>query len=206
VLNHPITSESGFIPPHVSGQLASVLAAVEAALRTETGQRRLLPVQDYLVSDKLRRLPAASTLTPTQQHLLDETIRCLESGAYRSAAVMGWNMCYECIRWWMWNDSARRAAFNSKLMSQTDRRGNVIYPAGIVAYDEFYSIKPTLGERDVLDTMKDAGLLTGVYEPLAGRLRERNSYAHANDLVPSVYQANYYIEGLVDLLRSPPFI
>ena len=68
------------------------------------------------------------------------------------------------------------------------------------------AIKPVLGERDVLELMRDAGLLTGVYEKLASYLKDRNSFAHANDLVPGVYQTNYFLEQLVDIITSAPFI
>lgn len=206
VLSNPLPNEGGFIPVALSGQLGSVLTTVTAALLAEAERRKFLPIQDHLVSEKLRKLPTQATLTPTQTHLLDECIRCLECGAYRSASVMGWNLCYEYIRWWMWNDPTRRAAFNAKLQAKLDKKTSTpVYPAGIVAYDEFYTIKPTLGERDVLDFMKEAGLLSGVYDTLTARLRERNSSAHANDLVPTIYQANYYIEGLIDIITSAPF-
>jgi hypothetical protein len=126
------------------------------------------------VSQKLRTLPTKVTLNDTQRHLLDETIRCIECEAFRAGSVMGWNLIYDYLRRWVWDDPTRRAAFNASLMAKTNRAGDPIYPSGLAAYEDFYTIRPVLGERDVLETMRDAGLLTGVYDKLAGYLRDRN--------------------------------
>lgn len=85
-------------------------------------------------------------------------------------------------------------------------KGTPVYPAPLTAYEDFYTVKPVLGERDVLDLMKDAGQLTGVYEKLAAYLKDRNTFAHANNLKPGMFQANHYLEQLVDIITSAPFV
>jgi hypothetical protein len=105
----------------------------------------------------------------------------------------------------MWDDAGRQSAFNAEIMKK--RKGSdVLYPTGLTSYDDFYSIRPALGERDCLIAMKEAGLLTGAYERLVGFLGERNRYAHANNLVPSRDQTNRYIDDLIDLICNAPFV
>ncbi len=187
-------------------ELGAMVDAIHRALEHEARARQVIVLDTGGVSKKLRDLPSKISLNDTQRHLLDQTIRCVECSAFRAAAVMGWNVAYDYLRRWMWDDVTRRSAFNNKLLAVTNRAGTILYPAGLAAYEEFYTIKPALGERDVLDVMKDAGLLTGVYEKLAGYLKDRNSFAHANDMVPGMYQTNYYLEQLVDIVTNAPFV
>jgi hypothetical protein len=201
-----IPHKDGVITESAARELGVMVGTIRRALEHEAKVRQVIVLNTGGVSPKLRNLPSKITLNDTQRHLLDETTRCVECAAYRAAAVMGWNLAYDYIRRWMWDDTARRAAFNTKLTSRTDRHGTVIYPTGITAYGDFYTIKPVLGERDVLELMRDAGLLSGVYEKLANYLKDRNIFAHANDLVPGMYQTNHYLEQLVDIITSAPFV
>jgi hypothetical protein len=201
-----IPHKDGIITESAARELSAMVSAIVRTLEHESKARQVVVLNTAGVSAKLRQLPSKCVLNDTQRHLLDETIRCVECAAYRAAAVMGWNLVYDCIRRWMWVDATRRAAFNAKLMAVTNRAGANVYPAGLTTYEEFYTIRPALGERDVLDVMRDAGLLSGVYEKLAGYLKDRNTFAHANDLVPGMYQTNYYLEQLVDIITNAPFI
>jgi hypothetical protein len=201
-----LNADGGVITPSAARELDAKVGAVRLALEHEAAARQVLTLDVAGVSAKLRGLPGKVTLNDAQRHLLDEAVRCVECAAYRAAAVMGWNLAYDYVRRWMWDDSTRRASFNAKLTAVTDRRGTLVYPSPLTAYEDFYTVKPVLGERDVLDLMRDAGLLSGVYEKLAAYLKDRNSFAHANDLVPGMYQTNYYIEQLVDIITNAPFV
>ena len=184
------------------GQLQPVMLAASRILYRDADKRLTINLKTTDVSAKLRELGNHIPLNNTQKHLQEETIRCIESEAYRAGAVMGWGLAYDWIRRWVWDDPARQGSFNAELM--TWGKGQR-YPNGLTAYDDFYSIRPFLSERDVLDAMKGAGLLTGVYDKLCHYLGERNSFAHANSLVPSPHQTNHYIDSLIDLIRGAPF-
>jgi hypothetical protein len=201
-----IPHKDGVIMESAARELSAKLDAIHRALEHEAKARQVAVLDTGGVSGKLRNLHTKLTLNDTHRHLLDETIRCLECAAYRAAAVMGWNLAYDYIRRWMWDDATRRASFNTQITTITTRAGVIVYPVGLTTYGDFYTIRPVLGERDVLENMRDAGLLTGVYEKLAGYLKDRNSFAHANDLVPGMYQTNHYLEQLVDIISSAPFV
>lgn len=185
------------------GQLQPVMQAASRVLYGEADKRLTIVLKTSEVSTKLRELGNHISLNGTQQHLQEETIRCIESEAYRAGAVIGWGLAYDWIRRWVWDDSGRRGRFNAELMKWGKGQR---YPNGLSVYDEFYSIRPFLSERDVLDAMKGARLLTGVYDKLCHYLSERNSFAHANSLVPSPHQTNHYIDSLIDLIRGAPFV
>jgi hypothetical protein len=195
----------GIITDSAARELEAMVSVIARALEHESTTRQVVVLNTRGVSQKLRNLGSNIKLNATQVHLLDETVRCLECAAYRGAAVMGWNLAYDFIRRWMWDDTTRRGSFNAKLTSLNTKAGVPVYASGLATYDEFYTLKPFLGEREVLELMRDAGLLSGVYEKLATYLKDRNSFAHANDLVPGMYQTNHYLEQLVDIITSAPF-
>jgi hypothetical protein len=201
-----IPHKEGVITESAARELAAMVGAILRTLEHEARGRQVAVLNTAGVSAKLRGLPGKVTLNDTQRHLLDETVRCVEVAAYRAAAVMGWNLAYDYVRRWMWDDAVRRAAFNAQLTAITNRSGAKVYTSPLTAYDDFFTVKPVLGERDVLDLMRDAGLLSGIYEKLAAHLKDRNSFAHANDLVPSMYQTNHYLEQLVDIITNAPFV
>ena len=204
-LRLPYDLRSGLISPVAVKQLEAHTTGIRNTLYAEVEQKEMIVLKTGDVSKKLRELPTKVSLNPTQDALLKETIICIECEAYRAAAVSGWNLAYDFIRRWMWDDPPRRSAFNQDLIKKT-HKGNPVYPGGLQRYEDFYTVKPTLGERDVLELMKNVGMLTGVYDPLIGYLRERNTYAHANHIMPTANQANSYIDHLVDVITSPPFI
>jgi hypothetical protein len=157
------------------------------------------------VSLKLRSLPQKLTnLNPAQTALYAETTRCLECGANRSAAVMGWNLAFDYIRQWVFDKNL--IAFNGALVSNYIRKSNQqpLY-AAITDYADFLK-GDAPGERTVLDTCKLAGIIVGnVYEDLKGHLRKRNEYAHPSGKEPTGTQVSAYLEDLIDIVLDKPF-
>lgn len=141
---------------------------------------------DNQVSVKLRSLPDHVRLDESQQNLLRETIRCIESEAFRAAAVCGWSLAFDIIRRWMWEDADRKSRFLNQCVSNPPSTYEDLFDEG--------------KEWSVLERMKNAGLLTNIYDKLTHYLRERNSYAHANDRRPTIHQVNHYLEDLVDII------
>jgi hypothetical protein len=184
--------------------LITVRTMLSDAFTAEVNTIRYALVNESAVSQKLRDLPNRRTLTPTQEHLCDETITCLQVGAFRAAAVMGWNLVYDYLRTWIFADTKHKRDFNREI-KKVKSGGAIAYPRGFTKYSDFYTASPIIGERKVLDVMKDAGLLTGTYDHLIHYLRERNQYAHASGLQPTAAQVNHYVDDLIDIITSPNF-
>lgn len=143
-------------------------------------QRASKKLQDLAKNPELK-------LNALQLHLHDEALRCFASGAYRSAAVMGWNFAFDCIRRWVWDDPDRQRRFKEKLGSSATTYAQLC------------------GEREsaVLDAMEKAKLIDSFRKKRLTRfLEERNSYAHAEECVPSRMQVQHYLEDVVDLLTA----
>ncbi len=135
------------------GQVARLefKAYLEPIFRTiyaEIGEQVAVAINVGVVSQQLRQLPTVLALTPTQTDLLNETITCIECGAYRAGIVLAWNMAYDYIRQWILDNHL--PAFNGKLTTMYLRKdGKPIYDP-INSYDDFCTGKP--GERTVIDT------------------------------------------------------
>ena len=140
-------------------------------------------------------------LTDQQHELLNETIRCIECGAYRAGAVMGWNVAYDYIRTWL--VSNKLAELNTGLAKAAPRRKQ------IAAYSDFYD-KRSPDERTIITAMghQASGPIIGgeTHDHLVQYLRYRNKYAHASEKAASAAKTNAYIEHLIDIITSPPFV
>jgi hypothetical protein len=157
------------------------------------------------VSDRLAKLPEQlARFNKVQSGLLYETQRCLETGTYRAATVMGWNMAFDYIRQWIFDNHL--TDFNTVLTANyTNRKtGNPVYER-IGDYSDFLK-SDAPGERVILDTCNSGGKIVGnCYEDLKGYLRQRNTYAHPSEKQPTPTQVNALLEHLVDLISGAPF-
>ena len=187
----------------LSDKLRSVVECVHDTVRSQAQDRRLVHLQVGAVSQKLQDLAKTHPLNVRQTYLFQETSRCLETGAFRSAIVMGWNLLYDMIRQWVFADKTKLGAFNGELAKIQDKSGKPKYIA-IADYTDFFD-KDAPGEKVVLDVCKDANLIGGnLYDDLRGYLRQRNTYAHATDSQPTVNQANAFLDHLVDVIAKLP--
>lgn len=168
----------------------------------EARQRQTIVLDSGFVSDRLKNLPTQLVLTDSQNYLLQETVRCLECGIYRSTAVMGWNLAYDYIRQWAFNNHL--ADFNTELTSILNKKGQPVFDPINDFTDFMKSDAPS--ERTVLDILLAANKIGGnPHEDLKKHLRQRNHYAHPSDRVPTHHQVNSYIEDLIDIITRPPF-
>jgi hypothetical protein len=195
----------GVVPDYTAADLCKLIVVAHETITGAAESRLTIALDTGGVSAKLRSLPQQLTnLNPAQTSLMAETIRCLECGAYRSAAVMGWNMAFDYIRQWVFDNHL--LSFNGALTTNyvNRRGGNPIYDA-IADYADFLK-SDAPGERIVLDTCNSAGIVTGnVYEDLKVHLRQRNVYAHPSGREPTAIQVNAYIEHLIDIILGNPF-
>jgi hypothetical protein len=148
---------------------------------------------------KLQDYAKRGTLTTVQTYLYSEAVKCLETGAYRSAVVMGWNLIYDRLRNWVFTDAARLGSFNTELAKILNRAGSAMYNP-IVNYEDFYEGP---NEAKCIDLLKDARIAGEKdHGKLRTYLRRRNEYAHASDKQPTASQANGLLEDLLDTLDS----
>ncbi len=185
-------------PDHIANELHSIVDCIHDTVKSQAREQRLVLLQSTSVSEKLRELAKKGTLNTRQIYLFDEAVSNLETGAYRSAIVMGWNLAYDVIRQWIFDDSARLASFNTEILKILDKSGKSKFDP-ITNYTDFYDI----GERIVLDVCESANFIGGnLHDDLRNYLRQRNSYAHASDSNPTVNQANALIDHLVDAIAK----
>jgi hypothetical protein len=198
----PAGGSAGVITHLAEAQLKAYLEPIWNTLYSELGEQVAIAVNIGVVSQQLRQLPASLTLTTTQTDLLNETVNCIECGAYRAGAVMGWNLAYDYIRQWVFGKHL--APFNEKLTTHYLRKDSTPVFERITTYDDFFSGKPD--ERTVIDTCYLASLFgEKIRDNLRFYLRRRNDYAHPTFTTPSADQTNGYIRDLLDTITSSPF-
>lgn len=184
------------------GQVRAYAETVKHSMYEEAGERTLVAIDVSGVIDALRSLPTNLSLSAAQLRLSDETVTCIERGAYRAAAVMGWNLAYEYIRQWVFDNHL--TAFNTSLTTEfTRKNGNPVYTA-ISDYTDFFAGTPS--ERTVIDTCSLAGIFgEKIRDNLRFLLRRRNDYAHPTFRTPTREQTNAYVKDLLDIIADPPF-
>ncbi len=168
------------------------LQTIDSVIIDEVRERQVVVV-NTAGTDVLRSLPKSiRPLTPEQERLRVEAIKCLERDATRAAIVMGWNFVYAYIRQWV---------FDNKL---NDLNGTLPSGEGVKDYDDFFSGKPS--ERTFIDACFRAKIIGGnLRDDLRYYLRKRNEYAHANPNEPSHEQVAGYVKNLIDIISDKPF-
>lgn len=169
---------------------AGMMRTTRAAVMSESAKVLTLALRQSDVSILLRELPSQRPLNVDQQNMRSETIVCLEAGALRAAAVLGWALAYDCVRRWVFDN--RLADFNGSW------RGGAI-----VEYEDFYKRGPI--EYQFLELCKPTILGGKLVDELQHYLRQRNHYAHANDRTPTAAQVNGLIDDLIAIISRPPF-
>jgi hypothetical protein len=134
--------------------------------------------------------------------MIQETQRCIESGACRAAMVMAWCLAYDHLRQWIFSNKNRRLpAFNGVLTTKNRTKTQLYDP--ITAYEEF----DDLGERFVIDIAYEAKLFPKQkHQVLVNGLTDRNHFAHPNSRGATLESAVGYIDNLlVNLLTHDDF-
>jgi hypothetical protein len=124
--------------------------------------------------------------------LIDQTVRCLECGAFSSAIVMGWNLTYDMFRDWIFSSKRKRLkAFNIALT--TGKYANKKYDP-IDIYEDFF----VLGEFIVLEVAYEAKLIKkNLHQALQRGLTGRNHHAHPSGMIATLPIADGYVHDLV---------
>jgi hypothetical protein len=186
-------------------QLEMMMQPIINTLLSEAKDKQLIAINSEIISQNLRDVDNQLSLTSSQKQLFNETILCLECGAYRSAILMGWCFGYDVIRWWIFNDKDRLNQFNSELASHTRKKDNQRLFDDITNYEDFF-ISKAPGESLVIEICEKAGLINSkIARTLKGYLDDRNNYAHANSLHPTANEADTFLKKLVDIITNSSF-
>jgi hypothetical protein len=187
------------------GSFEMIAKSLEDVVRAEAALRELAVLARSEVSTRLRVFSSsAQNLSDQQRRLAEETVRCLQVGAYRSAMVMGWNLVYDILRSWIVVDSQRLATFNTNLTVVNSGR------SPIAKYEDFIFGDNPPSESDVLKACRGENgqnviLPFGIVGDFQQGLRRRNDYAHPNFNVPTFTGAHAFVEDLFRLVTNPPF-
>jgi hypothetical protein len=177
-------------PAHLEG-IRRDLFPFELALLNEAEEIKLLGLTQPVASARLQSLKGAM-YDDQLAGLYHDTLRCLQSGAYRAAIVMGWNLTYDFVRRWVFRDEHRRGMFNSVLV--TKQKSKAACYAPITTFDAYFE----LSERNVIDWMYEAKLLSKEkHQVLVNALTDRNHFAHPSSRKATATSAAGYIENLV---------
>lgn len=190
-----------FGKPSMAGLAAirGLVRATNSSLYHEIRKRILIEID---TSGVLPELSQFQRFNESQEKLREETIVCIERGAFRAAIVMGWNLAYDYIRQWMFDNHL--VQFNSCLLSGYLKKKGDSQFTEIKEYEDFFTGKPS--EYVVIDTCEAANLWGAkLSRKLHYYLNRRNDFAHPSGLAPSREQANEYIKNLLDLLSDRPF-
>jgi hypothetical protein len=165
------------------------------ALANQSQRQKMIALDIDAVPVRLRGLSNRLTLDKSQQDLQAETIRSLESGAYRSAQVMMWNLAYDYIRRWVFVH--KLTEFNSKLDPS-------FQPVSL--YEDFWENKPWISESRFVTTCDAAKIIPPKQAAkLHGLLHRRNDHAHPNFTQPLLTRTQGYVEDVVDAMEDQPF-
>ena len=180
------------------------MRSVNSTLKGEAKARQMVQLDLTAVTDPIAGLPdtlrsTALEMTDWQTAMWHDVLRCLQTRAYRPAITVGWALCYDIIRYWVFRDATRLNDFNSEL---TNRK-----KTNITDYENFF----LHGESFVLDLCRLAsGSLAGFTEKTQRSLQvlldERNEFAHANFRLATAPVAQAHIERLIAILCAPPFL
>ena len=179
-------------------QVRQYAEATTGALLNESVARSTLELQESVVSETILEMRDRD-LQAHQRAALEDTIRCLECGAFRPAIVMGWNFVYDLIRWWVFDDEDRLTAFNGEYRQRNN--GNEV-----TEYADLFNLKESSFLqycRIAQGSLKD--FTDKTERTLVSLLDERNSYAHLNYRQASAGKAQAYVEKVIDVYNDPPF-
>lgn len=156
----------------VNEQLKVLITNISTALEHEIAPKEVIVLKTGELTGRLRQLPNTTALTPIQQHLLEETIRCIEVEAYRSAAVMGWNLAYDCVRQWVFDN--KLTEFNNYLSSMYSAKS----PLNV--YEDFFASDRPISEYEFLNVLRGPKgqpniIRDRIIDDLVHYLRQRNN-------------------------------
>lgn len=124
-----------------------------------------------------------------ERDFLAEALNCYKVKAYRAAIVMAWNLAYDHLLRWIFNDPGRIAQFNAGIVAKYPKKGLVV----AVVEDA-----DVLKESEVIEIARTGKLLNkNTCQILQDKLTRRNMAGHPSRVVISQHQADDAITDVV---------
>jgi hypothetical protein len=181
-------------------QIRAVAQSISDILLGE-GNTKTLILTEIKPPDAIYHL---ANLQSHQEALRQDVVMCLKAHLARPAIILAWALGYDLVRTWIFNDGPRLQAFNTQLATSA-RKGE---PSAVTAYTDLFR----LGEYRVLSICRDAQdaplqrFTDRELRELQGMLDDRNRFAHASHSQASPAEADVFVERIVRIVTSPPFI
>jgi hypothetical protein len=192
-------SNTTTIPAQELIALQRACRRMDNAIQAEVRAKRVLILPSGTVTRNLAFFRTLPILQHSHLPLVDEVEICIHSGAYRSAIVMTWNVCYDYVRQFVFSTTRLKRALNAGLRTA--------HRPPVTKYSDFFrpaNVAPN--EWMFLDICGQQGLGTRVTDPLKVLLAKRNRSAHANYQTPTLDQANHFVDECVAVLNDQPFV
>jgi len=143
-----------------------------------------------LVTKLLTDLPAKLP-SLIERAFLNEALDCYRARAFRAAIVMTWNLSFDHLVRWIFDDPIRRAQFNTAIPQRYAAKRDFT----ISKLEDFEDLK----ESETIEICRTAGLVSkNVIEILRERLKRRNIAAHPSTTVITQPQADDLITDLIN--------
>lgn len=186
---HP---QSGRILSNNAAQLDLATTLLSDGL-TDESKRKTVIATDGKPPDELTQLTG---LEPHQEALRRDLVTCLKAHVARPAIVMAWALGYDLVRSWVFNDPLRKQAFSNQIGAQVNDYHDFFH------LNEYRVLSACRNSQDVaLAPFTDREL-----RDLQSLLDQRNDFAHANFNRASINEATAYVERMVRVVTSPPFV
>jgi hypothetical protein len=164
--------------------------AVRSQLDAKYSNHPTMQVVSKLLTDLPDKVPDIA-----EKVFLIEAIDCYRVRAYRACIVMTWNLAFDHLLNWIFNDPSRLAAFNAaipKKFQNSPKKASIF----INRYDGFAD---NLKEFEIIELCKTANLLNdNLIRTLKEKLGKRNTAAHPSTMVVVQAQADDVVTDLVN--------
>ena len=162
---------------------------LSGSIRNELDQKYKQSQRTVTVSSLLNDLPKKITGSD-EREFLDEALACYRVKAFRAAIVMTWNLAYDHLTSWIFDDQNRINMFNSAITKRYPKSKVVIKKR-----DDFEAFK----EDEVIEVCNSSGLFSkNIIKILKEKLTKRNIAAHPSNVKVTQVQADDVITDLVN--------
>lgn len=164
--------------------------AVRRSLDAKYGTHPTTVAVSKLLSDLPAKVPNLE-----ERDFLSETLNCYRVNAYRAAIVMAWNLAFDHLLGWIFNEPTRLSAFNVAIPVRHPKS-----KLQITTREGFEDAK----EFEIIEIAYSANLISkNVADILRDNLKRRNRAAHPSQVVIVQSQADDAITDLVNNIVLP---
>jgi hypothetical protein len=160
--------------------------AIRKRLDDRFGQHPTAVVVSKLLTDLPAKVPNIA-----ERAFLAEALACYKAGAFRATIVMTWNLAFDHLLSWIFNDPGRLANFNASIAVRYPKRKGV----SVSRAEHFEEFR----ESEIIEVCNTAGLFSrNIVKILNEKLTRRNIAADPSLVHVTQHQADDVITDLVN--------